>query len=391
MIALFVLSVLGSADLVWQPRPDDSLVRLANFLREQSVDVLDAQLLVDAQEGRYNYSRVYPNPNLTLRFSNIPVGPTNPPGLRAGDQVMAYTVALDYKIEINKRGYRQEHQRWLLHAERAHLASVLRKQAVALGRVLGRVAILQMTRQAFAEIAAALRSDNPKQQVLAVLVEQETQAIAADIERALAECSTVVGLKCQTFVSDKDGAHFVDNWIASVPATDEALEKRWDIREMEAQKRAADEAKSLYGAGIIPDPTFSLGFTHDRFTIGGNQQNAFMVAMTIPISFFDRGQAQEQAAVTMGNRLTLQRQRALQAGTESLRALRSAAVLENERWQTIEKKLVPQASALWKAALEKGEEIMFAERMVADAARARGECLQSRFAVALELLESLPE
>ena len=282
----------ASADLVWQPRPDDSLVRLAKFLSEQSTVVMDAQLLADVQEGELAHSRVYPNPNLHLRVGQIPVGETTPAGLRAGDQVMTYGATLDYKIELNKRGHRQEHQGWLLKARKAHVADVLRKEAIKLGRTLVQAAIIQIVRESVTVPAEAKGDDKAMLAIFAM--RDQSLAYDAELTRALGACSTIVGLKCQPFISTADARAFLERWLTSVPGGDDGTERRWEVRVIEAERRAADAAKSLYGAGIIPDPTLSFGYLHDRLQTGGNQQNTFTVGLSIPLSFFDRGQAQHK-------------------------------------------------------------------------------------------------
>lgn len=389
---LVVCLALSSADLVWQPRPDDSLVRLANFLREQSTEVLDAQVLAEAQQGQLDWSHVYPNPTLGLRVGNIPVGPTNPVGLRPGDQVMSYGFNLEYKIELNKRGYRQDHNRWLLNARKAHVAAVLRERAIALGKILGRAAVVQITQKAVLDAAAVVESqDNEKLALIAAQLKQRVLELDADLQRALGDCSGIVAIKCQPFVSPQDARGFLDRWIASVPAQDDTVDKRWDIREIEAEVKAAEAAKSLYGAGIIPDPTLSFGYVHDRLTIGGNQPNTFIVGLSLPLSFFDRGQAQAAAASAMANRLQLKRQRAIEGGREAVRAMRATAAAEQKRLAFIESDLVPKTTKAWAAAAKGGNEIGFAERMLSETTEAHAKSLERVFDAALALLAALPE
>lgn len=392
MVLLACLS-LSAMDLVWQPRPDDNLVRLANFLREQSPEVLDAQVLAEAAEGQLAWTQVYPNPNLHLRVGNIPVGPTNPAGLRPGDQVMSYGFSLDYKIELNKRGHRQEQHRWLVNARKAHVALVLRERALALGRVLGRMGVLQIAQKSVKDAltaAEAHAADNDKLALVAMQLKQRSLELDAQVLQRLAECSSIVAIKCQAFVSAEDARAFLDRWATSVPSNDDTIEKRWDIREMDAEKKAAEAAKSLYSWGALPDPTLSFGYVHDRLTIGGNQPNTFMVGLSVPLSFFDRGQAQSQAAAAMANRLTLRRQRAIEAGHESVRALRAALAAEVKRLALIESELVPRTAKAWVAAASGGQEIGFAERMLTETSRAHADALANWFDASLDLLAALP-
>jgi outer membrane protein TolC len=222
-------------------------------------------------------------------------------------------------------------------------------------------------------------------------LKQRTFELDADLQRALSECSEVVAIQCRPFVSAADARAFVDRWVQSVPAGDGGIERRWDIRATEAEEKAAEAARSLYGAAAIPDPTLSVGYLHDRLITGGNQMNTFAVGVSIPLSFFDRGQGQEQAAANMAKRLQLRRQRAMEAAVESVRALRAAQAAEQKRLSLLETDVVPRAAKVWTAATKNGSELAFAERMLTDATRAHAEALQRVFDVSLALLSSLPD
>jgi hypothetical protein len=115
------------------------------------------------------------------------------------------------------------------------------------------------------------------------------------------------------------------------------------------------------------------------------------VGLSIPLSFFDRGQAQEQAAAAIATRLKLQQQKTLDQGKEAVRAQRVTLDAERKRLAQFETEVLPRAKALWLKALAGSEDHILTQRVLAEAVRTQSECLQRVFEAALALLEQLPE
>jgi cobalt-zinc-cadmium efflux system outer membrane protein len=104
-----------------------------------------------------------------------------------------------------------------------------------------------------------------------------------------------VGLVCRPFGSAEAARGFLTARLAASPPPPN-LEQRPDLRSLQAQEAAARNALTLARRRWIPDPTFRLGYVLDQFEAAGNQHQSLLVGVTVPLPFFDHGQADEHAA-----------------------------------------------------------------------------------------------
>jgi cobalt-zinc-cadmium efflux system outer membrane protein len=102
----------------------------------------------------------------------------------------------------------------------------------------------------------------------------------------------------------------------------------------------------LAGRAKIPDPTASVSYMHDQFEIAGNQANSLVLAVSLPLPVFDRGQV-ESARAKRRLEATAEAHRVLSA--TALRALALArqrlAVLQ-ARARSLDEDALPRARSL---------------------------------------------
>jgi cobalt-zinc-cadmium efflux system outer membrane protein len=76
----------------------------------------------------------------------------------------------------------------------------------------------------------------------------------------------------------------------SLPAGEDYLERRPDIRSLERAAASARLEAVLARRRVIPDPNLAVGYTRDLLTISGDQPRTVQIGVGIPLPFFDRGQ-----------------------------------------------------------------------------------------------------
>ena len=253
-----------------------------------------------------------PNPGFDFQWGTLALGTTNPPGLDKLRDVPNYTFTLNQPIEIGKRGPRQAasrsardaalfdaietlRQRWFDLLERISEVATAEIRVRALEETVGdaqRLADLQQERQRRGDIAgldvdrAVLEAEK-----YASNLGQEREKLAA----ALLLCAQTAGLQCLPFGSPEAAGTFLAGRLAaSHPVAN--LEQRPDLRSLQAQETAARNSLTLAKNRWIPDPTFRIGYVLDQFIVAGNQHQSLMVGVSMPLPFFDHGQADARAA-----------------------------------------------------------------------------------------------
>jgi outer membrane protein, heavy metal efflux system len=359
----------GVAELLWTRSPEFMAARAR--LASSQADVVQAALL--------------PNPEVDLSWNTLPVGPTNPPGLHRLKDVPNYQVGLSQRIELGKRGPRQESARAAREATALEVQAQLRERTYEVLERAAEVAAgelrLAELRQLTADAARLTELQRIRQQRgdsagldvdRAVLEETQLQGQLAGAQSELAEallaCSQSVGLACEPFGSREAAARFLDGRLSREVAP-APLSQRPDLRSLEAQQQSARAALTLARRGGVPDPTVRLGYVHDRFYISGNQTHSFFVGVSFPLPLFDRGQAealtasaQSDAAGQIRVQLTGQAEREVQA----LTAQRAALATRRERLRAhtlpLASGLVQRLEAAVKAGGASLQELLLARR-----------------------------
>jgi outer membrane protein, heavy metal efflux system len=335
--------------------------RLAAWLASHSPELHAARARLAQSSADTRASHLLLNPVLDASLGNVPVGETNPPGLSFNETAI-YTVGLSETVELGKRGPRiagaelreKSAALQLVSAERDQLSSARFALANALYRGL-RVTIFQESLKD-AEHGAELERTRFEQKALSgteydrLLLDLAN--LRADFEReraeygaALADCAAALGAECELGGSREDdlsGAAPVDLALASASR----LEHRPDLQALDAERQAAERDASLARGRAIPDVTFRVGYSHDRFVASGDNRNTLTFGVALPLPVFDRGQhdsskALNRAVELRDTRLAL----LLQARAGLAGLLTRKATLENVL-STLEHESLPRSSSV---------------------------------------------
>ena len=297
-----------SLDLSTSP----SDVQLVEILWARSPDLVAARAKMGQADAEVTRSEVFPNPGFDFQWGTLALGPTNPPGLDKLRDVPNYTFTLNQPLEIGKRGPRQAasrsardatvfdaleilRQRWFDLLERISEVATAEIRVGALEETVRdaqRLADLQLERQKRGDIAgldvdrAVLDAEK-----YASNLGQERERLSA----ALLLCAQTVGLPCRPFESPDAARAFLSARLAANPPAPN-LDARPDLRSLQAQEASARSSLTLAKNRWIPDPTFRVGYVLDQFVASGSQHQSMLVGVSIPLPFFDHGQADAKAA-----------------------------------------------------------------------------------------------
>ncbi|HVY25520.1 MAG TPA: TolC family protein [Polyangiaceae bacterium] len=335
--------------------------RLAAWLASHSPEIHAARARVAQSSADARQSHVLLNPVLDASLGNVALGETNPPGLGFNETAI-YNVGLSQTIELGKRGPRIEGaelreksaQLSLAAAERDQLSQARFALASALYRGL-RVAVFEETLQD-AEHGADLERVRFEQKALSgteydrLLLDLAN--LRADFEReraeygaALADCAAALGAECDltgTREEDLSGAAQVD----ASQTSGARLEKRPDVQALEAEQRAAERDAELARGRAVPDITFRLGYTHDRFVASGDNRNTLSFGVALPLPVFDRGQHDSSKALSRAVELRDTRSALLLQARADLAGLLGRKATLEKVLAGIEKESLPRSSSV---------------------------------------------
>jgi cobalt-zinc-cadmium efflux system outer membrane protein len=338
--------------------------RLSAWIAERSPDVLAARARVAQSTADVGTSRLFPNPVLDATVSNLPVGETTPAGLGLG-QTLIQQVGLSETIELGKRGprieaaeLREKSARWLLAGTLGDRAATAR---FALARVLYlslRVSILEESLRD-AQSVADLERTRFEQKALAgmdydrLLV--DLASLNADVSRsrseyqgALLECGAVMSGHC-----DPEGAAD-DDLAAAAPVpkasvSEEHLPKRPDLLALDLARQASERDADLARRRAIPDLTFRIGYTYDRFVISGDNANTLALSVALPLPVADHGQHDAAKALARAQELTQTRSAALLGARSDLWSLLDKRTALETNLSALERDSIPRSSSVLSA------------------------------------------
>src|SRR5438093_1241227 len=153
-----------------------------------------------------------------------------------------------------------------------------------------------------------------------LLLESEVDANRQESESTAAACGAVLADPCSVAGA---GIESVNRAAALPPAPDAraAIERRPDIQALALARDAANRDALLAHRRRIPDPSLSLGYTHDNLTISGDQPRTFLFSIAIPLPVFDRGQHEASRAEARARELEWMAAGARQRGRADVDAL----------------------------------------------------------------------
>lgn len=310
LTACLALTTANPESLDLSSSPGD--LQLVELLWARSPDLVSARAKLGQAGADVTRSEVFPNPGFDFQWGTLAIGPTNPPGLDKLSDVPNYTFTVNQPFEIGKRGPRQAasraardaalydavetlRQRWFDLLERISEVATAEIRVGALEatvRDAQRLADLQLERQRRGDIAgldvdrAVLEAEK-----YASNLGQERERLSA----ALLLCAQAVGLPCRPFGSPDAARAFLSGRLgASPPAAN--LDARPDLRSLQAQEASARSSLTLAHNRWIPDPTLRVGYVLDQFIASGSQHQSMFVGVSMPLPFFDHGQADAKAA-----------------------------------------------------------------------------------------------
>ncbi len=351
------------ADAPYVARPDHDLSTLIELVRRRSAGLQVDLLAADVARADARQARLLGNPVLDATWGTIPIGETNPPNLGSPlTSIPSYSVGVSYTFPLGKRGPRQERGNAIAEGATHVAETSARNQALELARILGRVAVTRLRIDGLRSLAAQQRAvieltrirltqgfgtplDIDRLEIELSRSEQQVLVTEAEEQAGLTACAAYVGAPCKAMTSAEDARALVLAWAKRASEGTPHVESRPDVRALDAFQRASIAEADLARAQAIPDPTVRLGYTYDQFTVSGNQANSLNVTLSLPVTIFDHGQAQLQAAEARRARLQQQRALTLRSSITRVSALRELLRLQQKRQEAIEKTL-PRARAV---------------------------------------------
>jgi outer membrane protein, heavy metal efflux system len=311
---LLLAVLLGVPRSAWSAPTTLSMDQAVGVALRRNRDVIAARLEIDAAKVERIGAGLYPNPLLSITMGNLVLGTSNAQGgpvpVRAsffGQTVTTVGVSelldvwakrnlhirvADQNIEVS-RLLVEDALREITSAVRAAFAEVIREQHE---RALSRETYdrhqqtvrLSRARQAAGEISAAelnkIELEGLRYQ--SAVIDAETELLLARQKlAALMGLSGSAELPEQMLEeSPPVRALALDALVAR------ALQQRPDLRALAAARERASLALRSARRDAFPDLTFGVAYTHDEFTVSGDNPNWLTLSLSLPLPIFDRNQ-----------------------------------------------------------------------------------------------------
>jgi cobalt-zinc-cadmium efflux system outer membrane protein len=340
------------------------LPSMAKLLLERSSALQDDRLRVELARADTMQARLWENPTLDATWGTIPIGETNPPGMKNPlANIPNYNVGLSYRFLLGKRGPRTDRAEALERGARASLEAATRGQALSLALVVGAIAgatlRIERLRQLLEEGRGSLDvararvgagSGTPLEvdrlEIELSRIDQQILSVEGDLATALATCTGFLGISCANFTNNAEAKAYLQTFAARARSAALDISRRPDIRALDASRDAASSEAQFGRNQAIPDPTVRLGYTNDRFTVAGNQENSLNASVSFPLPFVDHGQAIVAAAEAKETRALAQRERVVDAAKVRVESLRLVVDRLQRRQQVLETDMLPRARSV---------------------------------------------
>lgn len=396
------------------PSASLDLPALVKVVLERSPGLQDDLLRLETARFEVMQSRLWENPALDASWATIPVGETNPSDLQKPfARVPNYSVGLSYRFLVGKRGPRTDRAAALERGARASVEGASRNAALSLAHVLGAIASVSIRVERLRSLLEESRgtldvararmgagSGTPLEvdrlEIELSRVTQQILSAQSDITNTLAICASFVGSTCAPFASADEAQKFLVAFAGRAATLPTDLRRRPDIRALDALREAAAFEGDLARAQAIPDPTVRVGYTHDTFTISGNQQNSVNLSVSIPLPVVDHGQALRGLAEARENRARRARERLSEAASARIDSLRQVLEGTRKRQAIIETEMLPRARGVLRD-LERAvsgrlipvTDLIQARRTVGELLLEENDASSDAFRAALELMGEL--
>ena len=384
--AIAVSSLLAAGPLELSAVGDG--VGLTELVWRQSAELQPARVRVAQAEAERRKALRLPNPGLDLSVNTLPVGPLNPSDLKEPFlNVPNVQVGLSLLLELGKRGPRQDATAEAARAVALDAVEQLRRKVLELEDVIGDVAAAQVRVDALVGLTADATKLTELQQARAqkgdtseldadrarLELESTTTALGearAQLSEQLRQCAEVVSSACTGFTDAAQANAWLERHMEPSAL---ALERRPDLRSLEAAIASARATQRLASNGWIPDPTVRVGYVRDQFIVSGNQNNSLFVGVSLPLPFFDHHQDDAEAAAVAANSAQRARDQLLATAHVQLKQLGDELIAVEARQKRLHDQSLPLAHSVvdrLSVAVTRGaapiQELLLARRSLAE-------------------------
>lgn len=365
------LGILGgsndgwAADSSFQPRGTTRFEELLSAV-QTAPELRSAEREERVRDAARRQAQLWPNPSVDATWGTIPIGRTNPPGLPSPlTNIPNYRVGLSFTFPLGKRGPIQAVRQAEYESATLHRCAIGRTLALELARILGEMAEMELRIGALSSLLEAAREhernleireqqhwasglDVDRATIERGRLEQQLKDAKFDVDLLQAECATMVGRPCESFVSDVEARQYLESWSGANPGehrTTVPLEERPDLMALAADERAARHQQTYYRRLALPDPTVRIGFVHDQFVISGNQASSLELTVAFPLPIFDWGQAGVRAATAAAEGYADERRARSRLSEAVLPSLLDRWAAQRQRRKQLLEELIPKAQA----------------------------------------------
>ena len=333
---------------------------LTSWLTQHNQDLLAAAARVRQAEAELAQSRLLINPSFNGSLTDA-IGRTNPPGLVFSDRSL-YGATLSETVEIGKRGPRIRSADFRLQSERQSFLDSLSQKVAEARETLVRLAYLKARQGVLEESLTGARqildlqksrlengdlsgSDYDRLLVDTMILESEVARTRTEYAEALTSCHAILFAPCappDVDLSALSGAAEVP----AAPDAEAALAQRPDLRALELGRSSAEQDAVLARRRRIPDPTLSVGYTHDNLLVSGDQPNTLQYSVGLPLPVFDRGQHEARKAEEHAAELAREADATRARARAEVEALQQRKKFLEETLRTFQDQAVPKSKSV---------------------------------------------
>jgi outer membrane protein, heavy metal efflux system len=300
-----------------QQQPAMTMDQAVSIALQRNRDVIAARLDVEAAQVERIAAGIYPNPDFSYSFNNIVLGKANPQctsdqgcispaPFDQGIQTVSISQVLDVWL---KRGIRKEAANHGVDQARFALEDALREVVYAVRSAFADVAREQEERQlahdmrvrydetirlSRARFKAGDISENELRKIELEGLKYQNAEIDEDMQLELArhKLAALLGQGSPAALPSVAADRSPERAPLSLsPLVERALRERPDLRAVRTARLKADADLRAAHRDPWPDPSLGIAYTHDNFTISGDNPNTLALTLSFPLPVFDRNQA----------------------------------------------------------------------------------------------------
>ncbi len=275
-------------------------------------DLIAARLEVEAAQVERVAAGIYPNPDFSYTYGNIVLGEANGQGmmLKPGpfDQSVQ-TVALSQVLDVwLKRSARKEAADRGVDQARLRVEDALREVVYAVRAAFADVAreqherdLARETRSRYDETVRLSRarfkagdiSEAELKKIELESLKYQNGEIDAQMELDLAwhKLAALLGFGSPAALPSVAAEKPPERAPLSLSdLTARALNERPDLRAVRMSQRKAQADLTAARREALPEPALGVAYTHDDFTVSGDNPNSLALTLSFPLPLFDRNQ-----------------------------------------------------------------------------------------------------